>query len=80
MASFRDEELAEKVYQFPALYDKSHSHFHRMDIKSNAWQKVANDLEFENGECWKIRFVCTRSSRGNVFLKIHILDILEKYL
>ena len=46
IASFREEE-----YQFPALYDKSHSHFHRMDIKSNAWQKVAHNLEVENGEC-----------------------------
>ena len=51
MAYFRDKELAEKVYQFPVLYDKSHAHFHRNDIESNAWQKVADDVEFENGEC-----------------------------
>ena len=51
MASCRDEELTEKVYQLPVLYDKSHAHFHRKDIKSNASQKVADDLEFENGEC-----------------------------
>ena len=46
-----NEELAEKVNQFPVLYDKSYSHFHRKDIKSNACQKVTDDLEFENGEC-----------------------------
>ena len=51
MASCRDEELAKKINQFPVLCDKSHSHFHREDIKSNAWQKVTDDLEFENGEC-----------------------------
>ena len=34
MAYFRDKELAEKVYQFPVLYDKSHSHFHRKNIKA----------------------------------------------
>ena len=50
-ASCRDEELAKKVNQFPVLYHKSHSHSHRRDIKSNAWQKAADDLEFENGEC-----------------------------
>ena len=36
---------------FPALCDQSHSHFHRKDIKSNAWHKVENDLEFENDDC-----------------------------
>ena len=46
-----NEELAEKVNQFPVLYDKSYSNFHRKDIKSNAWQKVTNDHEFGNGEC-----------------------------
>ena len=51
MASCRNKELAEKVNQFPVLYDKYHSDFQRKDIKSNAWQKVADDLEFENGEC-----------------------------
>ena len=51
IASCRDDELAEKVNQFPVLYDKCHSNFHKRDIKSNAWQKVADDLEFENGEC-----------------------------
>ena len=50
-ASCRDEELAEKVNQFPVLYDKSHSHFHRKDIKSNVQRKAADDLEFEKGEC-----------------------------
>ena len=50
MASCKDEELAEKVNQFPVLYDKSHSHFHRKDMKSNTWQKVADDLEMVSAE------------------------------
>ena len=33
MASCRDEELVEIVNQFPVLYDQSHSHFHRKDVK-----------------------------------------------
>lgn len=35
-----NEELAEKVKQFPVQYDKSHSYFHRKDIKSNVRAKV----------------------------------------
>ena len=31
----------------------------------------------EFGECCKIKFFSKRSSRGNVFLKIHVLEILE---
>ena len=49
MEYFRDEELAENVNQFPVLYDISHSHFYRKDIR-NSWQKVADDLVFENGD------------------------------
>ena len=74
MISCRDEELAEKIKQLPV---KSNSHFHRKDLKNNVWVKVAEELEFENGECCKIEFVCTRSTHGNMFLKIHALEILR---
>ena len=33
MASCRDKELAEKINQFPVLFGKYHSHFHRKEIK-----------------------------------------------
>ena len=36
VTSCSDEELAEKIKQCPVLYDKSHSHFRRKDLKSNA--------------------------------------------
>ena len=50
MACCRDEELAKKNH-FPVLHENYHSQFHRKEIKSNALQQVADDLEFENGEC-----------------------------
>ena len=43
MKSCRDKELAGKVKQFPFLYDKSHSHFHRKDIKRRV--KVSEELK-----------------------------------
>ena len=46
MAYCRDEELAEKVNQFLVLYDMI-----KLIHIFTAWQKVADDLEFENGEC-----------------------------
>ena len=77
MAPCRDKKLGEKVKQFAVVYDKTHTYFNRMDIKSNALVKFAEELDFENGENYKIKFVCTRSSRGNLFLKIHVLEILR---
>ena len=40
MASCRDEELVEIVNQFPVLYDQSHSHFQRKDIKVMRGKKL----------------------------------------
>ena len=50
MASCKGEELAEKVNQSYMINLIAYL-IQGNDIKSNAWQKVADDLEFENGEC-----------------------------
>ena len=42
--------LAEKVQGFPVLYDKKVSGFKEKDAVQNAWEKVAESLNFaENG-------------------------------
>ena len=64
MTSCRDKELAGKVKQLLFLYDKSHSHFHRKDIKSRI--KVSEELKFENGA----EAVTRTCSVKKVFLKI----------
>ena len=44
------EMLAEKVQGFPVLYDKRVKGFKEKDAVQNAWEKVAESLDFaENG-------------------------------
>ena len=45
------EELAESVRKYPCLYDKSKKEYKDRNVVSNAWRKVAEDLDFvENGQ------------------------------
>ena len=45
-----EEMLAEKVQGFPVLYDKRFKGFKEKDAVQNAWEKVAESLDFaENG-------------------------------
>ena len=45
-----EEMLAEKVKDFPVLYDKRVKGFKEKDAVQNAWEKVAESLNFaENG-------------------------------
>ena len=45
-----EEMLAEKVKDFPVLYDKTVKGFKEKDAAQNAWKKVAESLDFaENG-------------------------------
>ena len=39
--------LAEKVQGFPVLYDKRVKGFKEKDAVQNAWEKVAESLDFE---------------------------------
>ena len=41
--------LSNCVQQYKVLFDKSHKHFHRKEIKKNAWNAVAEKLELEDG-------------------------------
>ena len=41
-----EEMLAEKVKGFPVLYDKRDKDFKEKDAVQNAWEKVAEILEF----------------------------------
>ena len=46
-----EEMLAEKVKQYPVLYDKQCKGYKEKDAVGNAWTAVANELEFaENGK------------------------------
>ena len=40
--------LAEKVQGFPVLYDKRLKSFKEKDAVQNAWEKVAESLDFED--------------------------------
>ena len=42
----REDELLETVRSFPVLYDKSHEGFKEKDAVKNAWDGVAEALEF----------------------------------
>ena len=45
--SLQEEEiLAEKVKQFPVLYDKTVKGYKEKDIVKNAWDNVAESLDF----------------------------------
>ena len=47
----QEELLAEKVKQYPCLFDKSKKAYKERDVVKNAWEAVASSLEFvENGE------------------------------
>ena len=49
-----EEMLEKKVKGFPVLYDKRIKGFKRKDAVQNAWEKVAESLEFaENGNFTK---------------------------
>ena len=43
----KQEMLAEKVQSFPVLYDKRVTGFKEKDAVQNAWEKVAESLDFE---------------------------------
>ena len=43
----KEEMLAEKVQGFPVLYDKRVKGFKERDAVQNAWEKVAESLNFE---------------------------------
>ena len=46
-----EEMLAEKVKLFPVLYNKQEKGYKEKDVVINAWNAVANELEFvENGK------------------------------
>ena len=42
-----EEALSNCVQQYQVLYDKSHKTFHRKDIKKNAWNAVAEDVDYK---------------------------------
>ena len=45
-----EEMLAEKLQGFPVLYDERVKGFKEKDVVQNAWEKVAESLDFaENG-------------------------------
>ena len=45
--SLQEEEiLSEKVKQFPVLYDKTVKGYKEKDVVKNAWNKVAESLDF----------------------------------
>ena len=45
--SLQEEEiLSEKVKQFPVLYDKTVKGYKKKDVVKNAWNKVAESLDF----------------------------------
>ena len=46
-SSMEEEALSNCVQQNKVLYDKSHKDFQRKDIKKNAWNAVAEELELE---------------------------------
>ena len=41
-----EEILSEKVKQFPVLYDKTVKGYKEKDVLKNAWDKVAESLDF----------------------------------
>ena len=41
-----EEILSEKVKQFPVLYDKTVKGYKEKDVVKNAWDKVAESLDF----------------------------------
>ena len=43
-----NEELAEAVRKYPCLYDKSKKEYKDKIVTSNAWNEVANQLQFIN--------------------------------
>ena len=45
-----EEELAISVQKYRVIFDKSNKHFHRKDVKKNAWQAVAEELGLEDGK------------------------------
>ena len=45
-----EERLAEAVRKYPVLYDKSDKYFKDKNKKLLAWEDVAQDAHFENGE------------------------------
>ena len=50
LCSQEEEMLAEKVQGFPVLYDKRVKGFKEKNAVQNAWEKVAESLDFaENG-------------------------------
>ena len=49
--------MAEIVREYPALYDKSHKGYMQRDTNFNAWNEVAEVLDFvEDGELHNILF------------------------
>ena len=51
LALSQEEKLAEKVKEYPCLYDKKAKGHKERDVMKNAWQSVADQLVFaENGQ------------------------------
>ena len=56
-----EEMLAEKVQGFPVLYDKRVKGFKEKDAVQNAWEKVAETLDFADGN-WNGNFIRASSN------------------
>ena len=44
-----DEKLANEVYKYPCLYDKTNKGYKERDGRANAWRKIEEDLGMEVG-------------------------------
>lgn len=57
-----DELLAIAVQKYPCLYDKSHPTHKERNVVENAWDAVANELNFvkdgKNFWCYRYLFYC----------------------
>ena len=52
-----DEILSEKVRLYPCLYDKSHKSYKEKDVVQNAWQEIAEELEFITDGMYALLFL-----------------------
>ena len=43
---FQEENLCELVRQFPFIFDKSHKEYKEKHTEVNAWNEIANSLDF----------------------------------
>ena len=68
-----EERLAETVKAFPCLYDKTKKDYKEKDVVTNAWNSVANQLDFIEDDklilfVWDLFFIA-------VFTRIHLLHL-----